>query len=1482
MAPTKKKIDPVIPIKADYDESLVEYIKHRRSESNNNVTEEISERVPILPDDATAHRIVTFLAAFNQARRHMQWTTGPKLFQRFELHLQGTHLLTWQDQTFGANQTVAIFNGHLELFKDSLLAGYDYEEQKDYLRSIRKTADQTPSQFYLKFLAAETHARLLPDAPDDEPVFSEEERKRLFLRAMPIDWQKQFDAANLQIATETIADMRKYFDLTQRNNPLIRNNDNNGGNNNNDNRNNGNGNGNGNRGRRNRRGNRNNGGRNNNNSSNESSSTRNNNTNNSNTNDRPRLRPDDTCPLPGHGNHKWIDCYQNINNPNARPSRSRNNQGNNNRESNATESSNNNSNNSSSNNSSNNSNSNGSNNSSDNYYFCLECDTDQDPESFLFDQDYQTEFEPELYDPEEPEGPQDSPRAVDDDVDQSLLAPSTLAIARKLNDSHGRFLFKSLLDHGGSHVLVNRRALPKDVELFPLSTGQGFNTAAGGLSTTHYVYLHDLILPEFSYTRRVSTIKAFVFNNDSVFYDVIFGRSFLNSTGIDVCSSDLSCRWLDNKIPFHTPDFFKDSDRLRHLLRIDPVRIESFAANRVQVKPTVDTTASVEDVVANQAHLTEEQRSQLLELLKKHSQLFDGTLGCYPKRKFHIELKEDAVPYHCKAPYPVPSYNLPVLKQELDRQVDLGILEKCQETEWGMPLLVIPKKDGAIRTVDDFRELNRQIKRKQYPLPKIQDIFHRRQGYKFFTKLDLTLCYYNYELDEESSWLCVLVTPLGKYRRKRAPMGCCQSSDWAQGAIESALDDHNLLRDCVEAYIDDVGCFSNSWDEHLAHLDRTFACLVEHGYRINPAKCEWAVEETDWLGHWMTPKGIKPWDKKVQGILAVARPTTVTQLRSFIGMINFYRDAWKKRAEILAPLSKLTKSPKNRPLPWPDEAEQAFLQIKALIAKEVLLYYPDPNKEFIIDPDASKVQLGSTIYQEHDGKLRPVAFFSRKLTPAQTRYPASDLEALCITETFEEFRPILYGSKIRVRSDHANLSARTFRSHRLLHWRLLLEEFAPIIEYQRGSDNVVADALSRLPLEALPEEKKGHDSIESMLAECFLYYPEDVDSFPVNFENIAQLQQQDQDLLPLADRDDFQIQVFNGQELISHRVRGQWRIVLPQAIIKDTISWYHSVLGHCGETRLAASLRKHFWFPDLLDKIKAFVSTCDQCQRNKLPGPGYGHLPPRNDTAQLWEEVAVDLIGPWKIELPMGTLIVKALTIIDTTSTLSEATRVENATSGHTAMQFENTWLSRYPRPLRVIHDQGSEFVGAAFQNMLLTNGIRPVPISTKNPQANSVCERIHQTVQEMLATILRKDPAPNIETAYDHIDSCLAAATRAVRSAIHRTLQVSPGALVFHRDMMLPVPIEADYNLIRARRQAVIDDNNRRANLRRRFFDYSIGDQVLLILPKTSKLREKTSGPYRVTQVHINGTVTVERLPNVFERINIRRLKPYFSRDQP
>ena len=258
--------------------------------------------------------------------------------------------------------------------------------------------------------------------------------------------------------------------------------------------------------------------------------------------------------------------------------------------------------------------------------------------------------------------------------------------------------------------------------------------------------------------------------------------------------------------------------------------------------------------------------------------MFSGKLGRYKKRTFKLKMKPNAVPYHCKRPYAVPHRNLKVMKEELDSQVDKGILAPCGETEWAMPVMVISKKDGTIRIVDDAREVNKWLIRKCYIMPKITDIFHRRDGFIFCSKLDLTLCYYAYVLDEESTWYCVIVTPFGKYRRLRLPMGLTQSPDWAQAAIEEAFRDTELLRKCVEVYIDDVGVFSNSWEEHLMHLDQTLQVLEENGYTVNPAKCEWCVAEMEWLGHKITQQGIKPLPSKIKGILQLNRPTNVTAL----------------------------------------------------------------------------------------------------------------------------------------------------------------------------------------------------------------------------------------------------------------------------------------------------------------------------------------------------------------------------------------------------------------------------------------------------------------------------------------------------------------------------------------------------------------------------------------------------------------------------
>ena len=223
------------------------------------------------------------------------------------------------------------------------------------------------------------------------------------------------------------------------------------------------------------------------------------------------------------------------------------------------------------------------------------------------------------------------------------------------------------------------------------------------------------------------------------------------------------------------------------------------------------------------------------------------------------------------------------------------------------------------------------------------------------------------------------------------------------------------------------------------------------------------VQPTDWLGYWLTPQGLKPWKKKIHGVLQLDWPKTVKQLRSFIGAVNFYRDMYPQRAHILAPLTALV-GQKKGPLKWTPACQQAFDQMKALLAKEAFLAYPDHNKPFHIYTDASDVQLGSVIFQE--GK--PIAFYTRKLNSAQKNYTVGEKELLSVVETLKEFRNLLYGSPdIHIYTDHKNNTFGKFQTERVLRWRLFLEEFGVQFHYIKGNENTLADALSHLPLKEI-------------------------------------------------------------------------------------------------------------------------------------------------------------------------------------------------------------------------------------------------------------------------------------------------------------------------------------------------------------------------------------------------------------------------------
>ena len=443
----------------------------------------------------------------------------------------------------------------------------------------------------------------------------------------------------------------------------------------------------------------------------------------------------------------------------------------------------------------------------------------------------------------------------------------------------------------------------------------------------------------------------------------------------------------------------------------------------------------------------------------------------------------------------------------------------------------------------------------------------------------------------------------------------------------------------------------------------------------------------------------------------------------------------------------------------------------------------------------------------------------------------------------------------------------------------------------------MGDAFSRVPRDETISVGKERDpqrptsSLEDViedefLLDCYLNYPTmEVMDYPLDYAVIQRHQFEDQALNDKARLEPHRFQAKEmrpGLALLCvlsrpHDPPENWKIALPTVLVDPVIHWYHLVLGHAGIRKMKDSISNHFYHPDLSARIEKY--NCDACQRNKVLGPGYGELPPRDAPLMPWDEVALDLIGPWKMDVDGQEVEFHALTCIDPVTNIVELIRISNGSAAHVAQKFEQSWLARYPRPNRCIHDNGGEFTGEAFQRLLQRCGIKDVPTTSYNPQANAVCERMHQTVANILRTTLRTNPPHGIQAAEQLVDDALATAMHAMRCAVTRTLGTSPGALIFQRDMILDVPLHADLLTIQGKRQRLIDENLRRQNLKRRHYDFAVGDYVMIKQDKFSKMDERVKGPFRIVRVHVNGNVTIQRTQHITERLNIRRIVPYRSR---
>ena len=281
---------------------------------------------------------------------------------------------------------------------------------------------------------------------------------------------------------------------------------------------------------------------------------------------------------------------------------------------------------------------------------------------------------------------------------------------------------------------------------------------------------------------------------------------------------------------------------------------------------------------------------------------------------------------------------------------------------------------------------------------------------------------------------------------------------------------------------------------------------------------------------------------------------------------------------------------------------------------------------------------------------------------------------------------------------------------------------------------------------------------------------------PLDLTFIQSFQQKDSELQDALNKDPrFTTMQIKENTLITYKVPNTTKkaIIIPNALHYPTIRWLHSILGHAGINRLYVTMKSHFWFPNMLHSITQYVKQCKFCQRYNKQTQKYGHVPPKNVLhLNPWDEVCVDMIGPWKITINSFEYQFRALTCIDSIICLPEIIPVDNATSQTVA----SSRLSRYPTPQRCLHDNGNEFLGPEFSAMLRKNNIKSVPTSIKNPQSNAIVERLHQTVSTMIAISIQENPPYSFEQVSSLVYRKCMAAQYAIRSSVHTTLKYSPG----------------------------------------------------------------------------------------------------------
>lgn len=710
--------------------------------------------------------------------------------------------------------------------------------------------------------------------------------------------------------------------------------------------------------------------------------------------------------------------------------------------------------------------------------------------------------------------------------------------------------------------------------------------------------------------------------------------------------------------------------------------------------------------------------TQCLDPVSEYPELFQG-LGKAPCA-YKIKLKLEAEPVAVASPRRVPVPLLKPVECQLQKMEKEGVITRVSEpTDWCSPIVVVPKKNGEVRICVDYTALNKSIQREYHPIPSVEPILATLGQAKYFSRLDAYSGFYQVELHPESTLLTTFITPFGRFKFNRLPFGISSAPEHFQRMVHQLLEG----QEGVACLIDDILVWGRTKTEHDSRLLEVLDRLKQKGLTLNRDKCVFAQETVQFLGHVINKDGVTPDSDKIATIVNMPPPTDVTELKRFLGMVNFVARFIPNLAVKAAPLRDLLH--KDVPFSWDSAQQRAFEDLKASLTSQPLLALYHPTKETVLSADASSYGLGAVLLQRQEDKsLRAVAYASKSLTEAEKGYSQIEKEALAITWASDKFKDYLLGLKFHIETDHKPLIPLFTRkpvddlTPRLQRLRLRMMRYDYTMQHVPGKDLVVADALSRQPLAAhgstdLADEVR---EFEQALI-CHVHVPD------VSLQTLAKAQ--GGDLVSKAIVDYLQTawpkvksQVRQEclpywqfkDELTLHDgiiMRGQ-RYFIPAALRASVLGSLHD--GHEGITKCKRRAKLSCWWPGIARDIADTVEKCVSCMEQRLTPVQPLMTTPFPD--RPWQRLAMDLFyanGKWY------------LCVTDYYSRYIEIALLENQRP-ETVIQKTKSIFARHGIPEEVVTDNGPQF-RSEFLAFAKDWGFRHITSSPKYAQSNGCAE---------------------------------------------------------------------------------------------------------------------------------------------------------------